>query len=121
MRCHPPHLSGVAPFSTPCGPPSAEAVPPPLPRTASNATATPATTPTSIVVLIIYSPPSAWHSWQGRPRPRLSGSWSPCRERFAHGEESVLPYLDPVVSPICDIDLALAVQGQRVWALEEHS
>src|SRR3990170_6227342 len=59
MRWQPAHLSGVAPLSTTCGPPSAEAVPPPLPRTASNATATPATPPSSTAFLIFHLIPSA--------------------------------------------------------------
>src|SRR3972149_509908 len=59
MRWQPAHLSGVAPVSTTCGPPSAEAVPPPLPGTASNATATPATPPSSTAFFIFHLIPSA--------------------------------------------------------------
>src|SRR3972149_8985727 len=54
MRWHAAHLSGVAPVSTTCGPPSAEAVPPLVPRPASNATATPATPPSSTAFFIFH-------------------------------------------------------------------
>src|SRR3990172_13212174 len=58
MRWQPAHLSGVAsePVVT-CGPLSADAVPPPLPITASNDTAMPAMMPIRRVVFFMFSPP----------------------------------------------------------------
>src|SRR3990172_2296376 len=82
MRWQPAHLSGVAPASTTCGPPSADAVPLPPPRPARNATAIPAAMPISRIVFRIVSPPLLDIS-EGRPRPRPPGPWPPYQKECA--------------------------------------
>src|SRR3990172_13084991 len=89
MRWQPAHLSGVAPLSMTCGPPSARAVPPPVPMTASNAMATPATPPSSTAFFIL--PPDSFGS--GRNNFCLGGN---------HRREGRLPSLR-VIATYCTL------------------